>query len=265
MNTNNSNLTGQTRLNRLLAAQKGLPASSAFFVSDPTPRCGFGIFPESSVALGKLAKPKVESPLDISKALTQEELYRVAYVPFVIAEVVWDYADTLCNLASLSRLKPTRKLCRAIRELRHDYDRTRRPFIDDKSRAVETEHMINFQEELSGFFGKLHLAVKLKLRERHGQLEENSEMLVCACFMALICFKALSKYTQWADRLIESKCGRANHSIMPDAIRRLGIILPEFAGDCSIDLNTPEMDLWRDTLYNHIHSIELTGTPDKDS
>lgn len=265
MNTNKINLTGQSRLNTLLAAQKGVSPSSAFFVCDPTPRCGFSLSPESSTAFGKLAKPKAESPLDISKALTQEELYRVAYLPFVIAEVVWDYVDTILDLACVMRLQPTKRLCRAMRELRRDYDRSRSRFIDDKSREVETEHMIAFQDEFRAYFNKLWLAVKSNLRQRHGQLEENSEMLVCSVHMAMVCFKALRKFTYWADDLIESKCGRANHSIMPDQIRRLGILLPEFAGNCQIDLDTPEMEMWRDTLYNHIHSIEFTGIPDKDT
>lgn len=219
--------------------------------------------PRFSVGVDLHAKPKqrVESPLDISKALTQNELYRVAYLPFVIAEVVWDYVDTILDLACLLKLQQTKRLCRAMRELRRDYDRSRAPFIDDKSREVETEHMIAFQDEFRAYFNKLWLAVKFNLRQRHGHLEENYEMLVCAVHMSMVCFKALRKFTNWADTLIESKCGRANHSIMPDQIRRLGILLPEFAGDCAIDLDTPEMDMWRDTLYNHIHSIEFTGFP----
>lgn len=264
MNTNKINLTGQSRLNTLLAAQKGVSPSSAFFVCDPTPRCGFSLSPESSTPFGKLAKPKVESPLDISKTLTQDELYRVAYVPFVFAEVVWDYADSLCNLAAITRIHSTKRLSRAIRELRRDYDRARAPFIDDHHRAVETDQMIHFQEELMDFFGKLSTAVKLKLHLKHGQLDPDSEILVSTCYMAVICFRALDKYVQWADTLIEARCGSTNHSIMPDQIRRLGILLPEFAGDCQIDINTPEMGLWRDILYNHIRTIERGIPPDKD-
>lgn len=220
-----------------------------------TPHFGFGI------GLNPRPKRKVGSPLDISKVLTQDELYRVAYLPFVIAEVVWDYVDSICDLACIMRLQPTKKLCRAIKELRREYDHSRAPFIDGNTREIETEHMIYFQDELKEYFNKLGIAVKFNLRQRHGHMEEDSEMLVCAVHMAMICFKALRKYTRWADDLIESKCGRTNHSIMPDQIRRLGILLPEFAGDCAIDLDTPEMDMWRDTLYNHIHSIEFTGVP----
>lgn len=119
----------------------------------------------------------------------------MAYLPFVIAEVVWDYVDTILDLACVMRLQPTKRLCRAMRELRLDYDRSRAPFIDAKSREVETEHMIAFQDEFRAYFNKLWLAVKFNLRQRHGQLEENSEMLVCSVHMAMVCFKALRKFT----------------------------------------------------------------------
>lgn len=264
MNTNKINLTGQSRLGSLLAAQKGVTPPSAFFVCGPTTRCGFSLAPEYSGALGELIKPKVQSPRDIAMVMSRDELYRVAYVPFVIAEVVWDYADSLCNLAAIARIQQTKKLCRAIRELRRDYDRARAPFIDDHHRAIETNQMISFQEALDDFFGRLLQSVKLKLHLKYGQLAPDSEILVSTCYMAVICFKALDKYVQWADTLIETRCGRTNHSIMPDHIRRLGILLPEFAGDCQIDINTNEMGLWRDILYNHIRTIELGIPPDKD-
>lgn len=205
----------------------------------------------------QLPSPRVSGTADIVRLMSRDELYRVAYVPFVIAEVVWDYADSLCNLAAIARIQQTKKLCRAIRELRRDYDRARAPFIDDHHRAIETNQMISFQEALDDFFGRLLQSVKLKLHLKYGQLAPDSEILVSTCYMAVICFRALDKYVQWADTLIETRCGNTNHSIMPDHIRRLGILLPEFAGDCQIDINTNEMGLWRDILYNRIHSIQL--------
>lgn len=248
MNANIVNVGSNARIDRLLTLQR-----NAAFSPMVSGVCDF---------LREQERGRVTCELDIAKRLTKDELHRVAYLPFVIAEVVWDYADTLCDLAVIMRESKLKRLCRAVKELRRDYDRSRAPFLDAATQAKEEEHMIGFQEELNDFFYKMRLAVTAEIHTKHGHLESEGEMLVVACHMGVICFRALRKYTAWADALIERKCGRARHSIMPDQIRRLGFLLPEFAGDCEIDLNTPQMDLWRDALVNHIHSIELTEIPD---
>lgn len=219
-----------------------------------------------------LPKRPEPTPVDITHNLTSDELYRVAYLPFVMAEVVWDYADTLCNIgATLRRVMPDeqcralKKLSRATRELRREYERSRAPFIDAKHREVEANHMIEFQERHARIFKLLGLSIDSAVRSIYGTICPEYQPLLKATFIAITTYKALCKYAQWADTLIESKCGRANHSILPDEIRRLGILLPQFAGDCPIDMDTAEMNLWRDTLYNEIRKIELGGLPDDES
>ena len=40
----------------------------------------------------------------MQRELTDEELFRVAYVPFAIAELAWDYAGTVMDIALLLRI-----------------------------------------------------------------------------------------------------------------------------------------------------------------
>lgn len=243
-NGNNADVAAQQRVDALLAAQ---------------------IAPQNYLLhpLTSIPKPKrPDSPIDISKALTNDELHRVAYLPFVIAEVVWDYADSLVNLAVYLRDRRTKPLCRAVRELRREYERERAHFIDSKHREVEEGHMIGFQEDMGQHTAKLGYCIDNAISKRYGRLDEASHQLVECAYMAVIWHKALFKYCSWADALIERKCGRASHSIMPDEVQRLGILLPQFAGDIEIPTDTPEMNAWRDALCNHIHSIELI--PDKE-
>lgn len=49
---------------------------------------------------------------------SREELFRFAYVPFVIAELVWDYADTVIIMAHQLNDPACRRLTRAIRNAR---------------------------------------------------------------------------------------------------------------------------------------------------
>lgn len=52
-------------------------------------------------ALRKVEKAYEESEEEkLSKILDQDTLFRFAYIPFVIANLAWDYADTIILMAS---------------------------------------------------------------------------------------------------------------------------------------------------------------------
>ncbi len=54
----------------------------------------------------------------IDRMFNREELFRFAYVPFVIAELVWYYADTVLIMAKSINNPATRHLSRAFRNTR---------------------------------------------------------------------------------------------------------------------------------------------------
>lgn len=222
-----------------------------------------------SAALLPIA-PAYPTLVDIAKGLSREEIYRVAYLPFVVAEVMWDYADTLCNIGAILRHEQSDKDCRsmkllsrAVRTLRREYEQGRAAYIDAVQREVETTHMIEFQEGLRSYFTSLRASIENDIHRRYGEIRRSNLILLLAVYEAIVVYRALLKYADWADRLIEKKCGRARHSIIPDEITRLGSLLPQYAGDCVLPTNTPEMNLWRDTLCNKIHAIELEGLSDE--
>lgn len=71
------------------------------------------------------AQREIQKELKLSQILDAETSMRFAYVPFVVAQLAWDYADTIVDVASMLKLHPTKKLCRAVRELKRQYDRVR--------------------------------------------------------------------------------------------------------------------------------------------
>ncbi len=102
-----------------------------------------------------LAQPNTNdthSKQDLSELLDQDTFLRFGYVPFVIAEVAWDYADTAIDIAILMRLSPTKKLCRCIRELRREYLGFKRKYFDSSHLDSEEDNMELFIDELSQFF-----------------------------------------------------------------------------------------------------------------
>lgn len=88
----------------------------------------------------------------LSEVLDSETLMRFAYVPFVVAQLAWDYADTIVDVASMLKLHPTKKLCRAVRELKRQYDRVRDEFTNYAHRDSEIENMYVFEDGVSDLF-----------------------------------------------------------------------------------------------------------------
>lgn len=116
----------------------------------------------------------------LDEIFTREELFRFAYVPFVIAELVWDYADTVILLARRLNDASARRLSRAIRQARTDYDRLRRRHIDADHRANEVENGYVFEEATSRITAQMALNLRLDIDREYPDLGEDSRNLLQA-------------------------------------------------------------------------------------
>lgn len=169
--------------------------------------------------------------IKLSKLLDKDTLFRFAYVPFVIAELVWDYADTIIDLAIMMRLKATKKLCRAIRELRRDYDRVRAPFIDDAHRNSETENMYMFEDGVNDIFKTLLVNIRCDLKGEYPELAPDYLDLLTAVYQCDILLHSLFRYVRMQTEKIEKIVGHRIGRILPDEMYRLDALVIAFVGD----------------------------------
>lgn len=78
--------------------------------------------------------------------LTREELVRVAYIPYVIGTLLWDYVDTIRDLACVLKLG-AKHLTNRLREIHTLYEQHRSFSIDSESRKKETAHALQFESD----------------------------------------------------------------------------------------------------------------------
>lgn len=193
--------------------------------------------------------------------LSEEAIFSITYVPFVIAEVAWDYADTLLDLAVIMKLHATKKLCRAIKELRREYDRNRFRIINDSWRKSETENMLMFEEVLSDYFGKVYKSYKEALQQTYNDLNTESVELIATVYECLTVIDALQRYCQAQEKVVASILGYEIATIVPDEIRRLKLLVAEFAGDCRLPDSYKDMrKQFADELAEYINDTELNDT-----
>lgn len=203
-------------------------------------------------------------PRDPRDVLSDLDIYKIAHAPFIAAEMTWDFADSLVNIADYTRRrlperddKALKKLCRTVKELRKAFVRVT-PNRDDELREMLDNEQVNFQEHIATFFTTLGYDIEFELTKAHGEIERDSMTLLRTTYLAVVCAKATMKYVAWSDDMITKASGyRSTLSIMPNEMRKLANILPQFAGTMALDKNNPKITQWVATLYNKIKLLEF--------
>lgn len=196
-----------------------------------TPESGFDFVRELQrrKAIAEQQREERET-LKLSKILDQDTLFRFAYVPFVIAELVWDYADTILTLSAMMR-NGAKKLCRAVKELRRDYDRVRTPYIDEAHRDSEVENMYVFEDGVKDIYSQMLVNLRCDLKSEYPSLDNDNVDFLTAVYQCDITMQSLLIYTRKQTEKIERIVGHRIGNILPKQMYQLARLIPEFVGD----------------------------------
>lgn len=191
----------------------------------------------------------------------REELFRFSYVPFVIAELVWDYADTVIIQAQIIGNPATVKLSRAIRNARSEFVSMRRPYVigDANKRQLENGYM--FEEGVGHITKQMLSNIRIDIQKEYPELEENHRNLLVAVYQCHILSKALLRYMAKQKSDTEKRIGYPIGDIMPKPYYLMDKLIPEFIGDkpCSDEFKKL-MKQYIETLSTQIGLVELNDT-----
>lgn len=126
--------------------------------------------------------------------LSDEQLFRVAYVPFAIAELAWDYAGTVMDIAAVIRDSDTRRLGRAIRKLREEYNQHRFKFIPREYREGEQANSLLFEANIGKLMSLYTSNVRAEIRRLYPDIDSSAEMLLVALWQFKLVAAALMRY-----------------------------------------------------------------------
>lgn len=166
---------------------------------------------------------------DLVTAFDRHMVFRISYLPFVFFDVIWDYIDTLMDLARIIGNKDTRRLSRALRQIRADYDYERAKTLDWEHRQRIAKHAQQFIEEsdpLNWAWKVIHSEYKRK----NPDLLPEWVMFIAQADLVCAMFAALTRFARHFDPMITAKAGRKLHTILPDEVRRMQILIPEYLG-----------------------------------
>lgn len=195
---------------------------------------------------------------DLSELLDDETLFRFSYVPFVIAELVWDYVDTILIFAAQQRIEPTKKLSRTLHQLRDSYNHYRERYIDRAHRESETNNMYVFEEGVKHIFSTFFVNIKADILHEHPDLCSDSVWYLTAVYQAHITLRALFLYVSMQKERVEKIVGHSIGDILPKHIRALDPAILAFVGDSPASKNFEKLgDSYVRTLATQMALVEL--------
>lgn len=196
----------------------------------------------------------------------KEELFRFSYVPFVIAELVWDYADTVIIQAQVLRNTATIKLSREIRKARAEFVSLRRPYMIGDARERQIENGYLFEEGVGHITKQMLSNIRIDIQKEYPELEEDSRNLLVAVYQCHILSKALLRYMAKQKTATEKRVGHAIGDIMPKAYYVMDKLIPEFIGDkpCSEDFMKLK-NQYIETLATQIGLVVLNDTSEPET
>lgn len=198
---------------------------------------------------------------ELADRLGKDNLFRFGYIPFVIGELAWDYADTIMDLVCIMRLSATRKLCRAIRNIRADFKKYHNTYIDEQHSESELKNMYVFEEGVKDIFKTYLLNLKLDLRKEHPDLSAESVDYLTAVYQCLLVLKSLFLYADRQRSKVAKIVGHPIGDIIPKHLHILADLVAEFVGDSPASKTFEKLQkTYIEIIANQIALIELTDT-----
>lgn len=198
-----------------------------------------------------ILKHKSKSFDDIPK----ERLIEWSYKLYILMNLAWDYVDTICDCCISMKLSPTKKLVRAIRHLKAEYDRFRSVSMDQTMVDNETEHAQTFEEYVRSDIRKLNFGLEHEISKL--DLTKDHKWLVLSVQHALTLMDSVKIYAQWCDKQIASYgVWACDCCLVQTEFLRLFELVPQFAGDC-YQPNIKARKLTAKILVNRIMKIPV--------
>ncbi len=211
----------------------------------------------------KKAARECEKEQKLSKILDTETLMRFAYVPFVVAQLAWDYADTILNVACIMKLHPTKKLCRAVKELKRRYDIVRDEFTNTTHRDSEIDNMYVFEDGVADLFSLYLKNIEFDLNSEYPQLDAEYRSFILAVYQCHIVLQAIYRYAEMQKVKIEKIVGHAIGDVLPAELRKLDILVMEFVGDKPVSEKfSSQQKTYAQCIANRMALIDLSETKD---
>lgn len=189
--------------------------------------------------------------------LDDDWTFRLAYVPNVLAQAVWDATDTLRDLGQIYSVTETRRVSNAIRELRVRYDKMRQRYVCGRLEESERRNVETLYDCCDTDLHRMYTVLKGQVAIHNPGLTDGFIMLITQSAYTLALIETHRSYCEWVCRRVASMLDvMAIGDITPPQFDNLRKIVRLYAGDSSF----PDMAIVRphiDALLAKLCTVDL--------
>lgn len=212
----------------------------------------------------KEAERERREEIKLSQVLDSELLMRFAYVPFVVANLAWDYADSILLTVQVMKIDATKKLCRAVKQLKRDYDRIRSEYVNSAHSQSEEDNMYVFEDGVHDILKLYFVNIEADIRSAYPDLKEDYIILLKAVYECHIILQCIYEYVKKISEKVEQIVGHKIGDVLPPQLRRLDTLVLAFVGDKPItDKFAKQQKTYAQTLANRMFLIDLNEVKDE--
>lgn len=170
-------------------------------------------------------------PIDVKEVFSREELFYIAYVPFVIGELVWDYADTVTLLAAELKIDATKPLCRLIKKASKEYHREQRECLKRDYSEMELNNAYVYEDGVAHIVNQFMVNLHHDLKREYPELGSGWVNLITAVYQCWLTYRALKSFMGKQRDKVYNRTGMNMSFILPKQFFILERLVPAFLGD----------------------------------
>lgn len=193
-------------------------------------------------------------------AFTEREHIQMAFIPLVLADLAFYYADRCRRYAADKRIEILKKLGRA-------YDELKRSYIDQVSKDLDMKHQKNihiqrdeFMAEYRNDFTILWFTVNNEFMRKMPNYPYSDMRTDAICGILMI--DLLYENNTRMDKVIAERLGEVRQSIHDPKLDALRSILDAYAGEVgNFDYKNKDVILAKKIIMRRMNEVEFEITP----
>lgn len=208
------------------------------------------------------AERKRVSNHPLANKIDDEQYFRNFHLPWLLMGVFYDNVETVTDLAAQMRIEPLKKVCRAIKVLRSEYDYQNRRCLDWETLQATKEHTEYFMDIFYTELDTEYQLLKWMVSRERKMLDDNWRLFIASVYMSMVIYKGLKEYCREVDRFIDKLRGGNHyyHSIVPDYVPATYDLLKECLGDCDV-IKEEELKASEQRVLEMIKRVRFTDDP----
>lgn len=185
---------------------------------------------------------------------------RMVVKMLLLGTLAWDYTDTVLKIAAQMQIQETKKVSRAIKEIKREYDQFISPMLHGDDTRFLSGLSVLFEDVNAKAFKRLCDGLAVEIGSKVTPSDEEMYLLK-AVQMVMTVLDAMNLYDADCRAWMEAE-GVPNHTVIPSHFARLAILIPQYAGNC-YDPKSESRRITAKILYNETKLIELYGDDGK--